>query len=506
MPPLDPQTAALESQFAPAPDPRRWKALAVLALVQFMIVIDVTVVNVALPSIQKALHFSAGGLAWIVDGYALMAGGLLLLGGRVGDLLGRRRLFLIGSGLFAVASVVSGAAQSQGMLIAGRFAQGAGEALASPAALALVALLFTEAKERTRALGIWAGLAGLGAVVGVVLSGIVVTYLDWRWIFFINAPIAVVAITLIPRLVDESKAETTSRRFDLPGAVLATGGVLALVDGFLAAARHPWGSFAVVGPLVGGIAALLALVYVESRSADPLIPLKFFKNRTRVSANVATAAMASGMFGMFFLLTLYLQQVLGYSPLKAGLAYVPFGIGMIVGIGISTAIVERVGARALISTSFALIAAALLMLGRIGVHGSYATQLLPSILMMSIGMGAAFPATGIAALHQVSQEDAGLGSAVQNTVMQIGGSLGLAVLVTVAVRTAASGVATGSLPAVAETHGYAIAFRVAAGALVGAALLALALVPGRAQTGEEPVEGEIISLEPEEELVLLERE
>ena len=506
MPPLDPQTATLESQFAPAPDPRRWKALAVLALVQFMIVIDVTVVNVALPSIQKALHFSAGGLAWIVDGYALMAGGLLLLGGRVGDLLGRRRLFLIGSGLFAVASVVSGAAQSQGMLIAGRFAQGAGEALASPAALALVALLFTEAKERTRALGIWAGLAGLGAVVGVVLSGIVVTYLDWRWIFFINAPIAVVAITLIPRLVDESKAETTSRRFDLPGAVLATGGVLALVDGFLAAARHPWGSFAVVGPLVGGIAALLALVYVESRSADPLIPLKFFKNRTRVSANVATAAMASGMFGMFFLLTLYLQQVLGYSPLKAGLAYVPFGIGMIVGIGISTAIVERVGARALISTSFALIAAALLMLGRIGVHGSYATQLLPSILMMSIGMGAAFPATGIAALHQVSQEDAGLGSAVQNTVMQIGGSLGLAVLVTVAVRTAASGVATGSLPAVAETHGYAIAFRVAAGALVGAALLALALVPGRAQTGEEPVEGEIISLEPEEELVLLERE
>jgi predicted MFS family arabinose efflux permease len=209
---------------------------------------------------------------------------------------------------------------------------------------------------------------------------------------------------------------------------------------------------------------------------------------------------------MFFLLTLYMQQVLGYSPLRAGLAYVPFGIGMIAGIGISTAIVERVfGARALISTAFGVIAVALLMLSRIGVHASYATQLLPSILMMSIGMGAAFPATGIAALHQVSQEDAGLGSAVQNTVMQIGGSLGLAVLVTVAVRTAASGVAAGTIPAVAETHGYAMAFRVAAGALVGAALLALALVPGRAQTAEEPVD-EIISLEPEEELVLLERE
>ncbi len=506
MPPLDPQTATLESQLAPAPDPRRWKALAVLALVQFMIVIDVTVVNVALPSIQKALHFSAGGLAWIVDGYALMAGGLLLLGGRVGDLLGRRRLFLIGSGLFAVASVVSGAAQSQGMLIAGRFAQGAGEALASPAALALVALLFTDAKERTRALGIWAGLAGLGATVGVVLSGVVVTYLDWRWIFFINAPIAAVAITLVPRLVNESKAETTTRRFDIPGAVLATGGVLALVDGFLAAARNPWGSFAVVGPLVGGIVALLALVVVEARSADPLIPLKFFQNRTRVSANVATAAMASGMFGMFFLLTLYLQQVLGYSPLKAGAAYVPFGIGMIIGIGISTAVVERVGARALISTSFGVIAAALLLISRVGVHGSYLTDLLPPILMMSIGMGAAFPATGIAALHQVSQEDAGLGSAVQNTVMQVGGSLGLAVLVTVAVRTATSGAASGLTAAAAATHGYGIAFRVAAGLLVAAALLAVALVPGRAQTSEEAVEEKIISLEPADELVLLERE
>jgi EmrB/QacA subfamily drug resistance transporter len=501
MPPLDPQLATLEEQAVPQPDPRRWKALAVLALVQFMIVIDVTVVNVALPSIQKALHFSAGGLAWIVDGYALMAGGLLLLGGRVGDLLGRRRLFLIGSGLFAVASVVSGAAQSQGMLIAGRFAQGAGEALASPAALALVALLFTDAKERTRALGIWAGLAGLGATVGVVLSGVVVTYLDWRWIFFINAPIAAVAITLIPRLVDESKAEATSRRFDIPGAVLATGGVLALVDGFLSAARHPWGSFAVVGPLVGGIVALLALVVVESRSQDPLIPLKFFQNRTRVSANVATAAMASGMFGMFFLLTLYLQQVLGYSPLKAGAAYVPFGIGMIIGIGISTAVVERVGARALISTSFGVIAAALLLLSRVGVHGSYVTDLLPAILMMSIGMGAAFPATGIAALHQVSQEDAGLGSAVQNTVMQIGGSLGLAVLVTVAVRTTAHSVAAGSAAAVAATHGYGIAFRVAAGALVAAALLAVALVPGRRETSEEINLDEQIDIEPVQELV-----
>src|SRR5438874_5429748 len=216
MPPLDPQTATLEAQVAPIADPRRWKALAVLALVQFMIVIDITVVNVALPSIQRALHFSGSGLAWIVDGYALMAGGLLLLGGRAGDLLGRRRLFLIGTALFAVASFTSGAAQNQTMLILSRFAQGAGEALASPAALALVVLLFTDGKERTRALGIWSGLAGLGGTVGVLISGLIVNFISWRWIFFVNVPIAAVAIALVPGLVSESKAESASRRVDVP--------------------------------------------------------------------------------------------------------------------------------------------------------------------------------------------------------------------------------------------------------------------------------------------------
>jgi EmrB/QacA subfamily drug resistance transporter len=495
-----------ESDLVPEADPRRWRALAVLALVQFMIVIDITVVNVALPSIQRALHFSAGGLAWVVDGYALTAGGLLLLGGRVGDLLGRRRLFLIGTGVFAVASLISGAAQNQSMLIIGRFAQGAGEALASPAALALLVLLFTNPKERTRALGIWGGLAGLGATVGVVLSGIVVSYLDWRWIFFINVPIAIVAAVLVPRLVDESKAEQPSRRFDVPGAILVTGGILALVDGFLSASRHPWGSPAVLWPLIGGVGALLALVVVESRSSDPLIPLKFFENRTRVSANIATAVMASGLFGMFFLLTLYLQQVLAYSPMKAGLAYVPFGIGLVAGIGISTQLLGRLGARLVITGSYVIVAAGLLLLGGITVHGSYVGSLLPSILMISLGMGAAFPATQIAALHEVSEEDAGLGSGVQNTVMQVGGSLGLAVLVTVAVRHAGSALASGSAAAVAATRGYALAFQVAAGALIAAAGLAYALVPGRRAIAERArdaaeLEDEVFGTEPVEEPV-----
>src|SRR5213593_1783707 len=252
---------------APEPDagadPRRWKALAVLALVQFMIVIDITVVNVALPSIQKALHFSGSGLAWIVDGYALMAGGLLLLGGRAGDLLGRRRLFLIGTAVFGIASFTSGAAQNQTMLIASRFAQGAGEALASPAALALIVLLFTDPKERTKELGIWGGLAGLGGTAGVLISGLIVNFISWRWILFVNVPIAAVAIALVPGLVSESKAETTSRRVDVPGAVLVTGGVFALIYGFLAASHHSWGSPAVVWPLVLGVAALVAMVVVE---------------------------------------------------------------------------------------------------------------------------------------------------------------------------------------------------------------------------------------------------
>jgi EmrB/QacA subfamily drug resistance transporter len=486
----------------PEADPRRWKALAVLALVQFMIIIDITVVNVALPSIQKALDFSAGGLAWIVDGYALTAGGLLLLGGRMGDLLGRRRLFLIGTAVFAVASFTSGAAQNSTMLIMSRFAQGAGEALASPAALALVVLLFTNAKERTKALGIWSGLAGLGGTVGVLLSGVIVNFVSWRWIFFINIPIAVAAVALIPRLVSESKAETASRRIDIPGAILVTGGVLALVNGLLAASRHSWGSPQVLVPLLGGVAALLVLVVVESRTREPLIPMTFFSNRTRVSANIATAVMASGMFGMFFLLTLYLQGVLRYSPLETGLAYVPFGFGLITGITVSTKIIERVGARAVIATAYTIAGIGLLLLGSVSVNGSYVADLLPTILMLSFGMGAAFPAIQIAALHQVSAENAGLGSGVQNTVLQVGGALGLAVLVTLAVRRTASSLAAGSTAAVAATDGYALAFRVAALALFAAALVGLALVPGRRREKAEnqEFEGGFVDVEAAEEV------
>jgi EmrB/QacA subfamily drug resistance transporter len=490
-------------------DTRRWKALVVLALVQFMIIIDITVVNVALPSIQKALGFTGGGLAWVVDGYALMAGGLLLFGGRLGDLFGRRRLFLIGATLFAVASFTSGASQNQTMLTLSRFAQGAGEALASPAALALIVLMFTDAKERTKALGIWSGLIGLGGTAGVLIGGLIVNYISWRWIFFVNVPIAAVAIALVPGLVSESRAETASRRVDVPGAVLVTGGILALINGFLEASRHTWSSASVVLSLAVGVAAMLALVVVETRTKDPLIPMRFFSNRTRVSANLATAVMASGMFGMFFLLTLYLQNVLGYSPLRTGLSYAPFGLGLIAGITVSTKLLDRVGAKAVTAAALTIAGVGMWRLGGVGVEGSYVADLLPTILLQSFGMGMAFPALQIAALHGVSAEDAGLGSGVQNTVVQIGGSLGLAVLVTMALRRTASALVAGNAPALAAVQGYALAFRGAAFAMFAAALVALVLIPGRprqpvleiegaegARLRAEPLDGPALAPEP----------
>jgi len=312
---------------------------------------------------------------------------------------------------------------------------------------------------------------------------------SWRWIFFVNIPIAAVAIALIPGLVSESRAEGASRHIDVPGAALVTGGVLALIYGFLAASHHSWASPNVVIPLVIGVVALLAMVVVESRTKDPLIPMTFFQNRTRVSANVATAVMASGMFGMFFLLTLFLQQILHYSPLKTGLAYMPFGLGMIAGIAVSTKVLAKVGAKGVITAALTIAGFGMFLLGGVTVDSTYVGHVLPTILLLSFGMGAAFPALQIAALHEVSAENAGLGSAVQNTVLQIGGSLGLAVLVTLALRRTASLITTGTQAAVAATSGYALAFRGAALAMFAAAIVAFLLVPGRPQVATLEIPG-----------------
>ncbi|HSY15657.1 MAG TPA: MFS transporter [Jatrophihabitantaceae bacterium] len=295
------------------PDPRRWKALGVLGLIQFMLVLDVTVVNVALPRIQHDLKFSESGLAWVVSGYVLMAGGLLLLGGRMADILGRRRLFLVGVGLFALASATCGAAVDPGMLVASRFIQGAGEAMAAPASLGLIALLFPDPRERMKALGLWGGIAGLGGTSGTVISGVLVDLASWRWIFFINLPVALFALVMVPRLVSESRMVREAGRPDYAGALTGTGGLIGVVDGLLEAATHPWGSVQVLLPLLGGFVLLGLMAWIEAHSASPLVPLEFFKNRTRVVTNCATLFFSSSFFSYFFLLTLFEQQVLGYS-------------------------------------------------------------------------------------------------------------------------------------------------------------------------------------------------
>ncbi|GAA0712742.1 MFS transporter [Dactylosporangium roseum] len=474
----------------PAPDPRRWRALAVLALVQFMIVVDNTIVNVALPSIRAEFNASTSSLTWVVNGYVLTAAGLLLLGGRLGDLFGRRRLFTIGTALFAVASLTAGAAMSLGMLVTGRFVQGVGEALAAPAALSLVALLFADERERARAFAIWGGIAGAGATLGVVLSGIITEFIDWRWIFFVNIPLALVPLLLIRRLVDEGRATGAPKRLDVPGAVLVTGGLVALVHTVVAAAGNGWGDPVVWAPLVAGVAALAAFVVIERRSAAPLVPPRFFTNGVRLSGNALSILLVSTTSAVFFLVILYMQDVLGYSPLIAGLAWVPFLAMFMPGLALSAKLVARLGVGITMAIGFAAAAAGLLLLSRIPADGSYVVDLLPAFLLISLGMGITNPALQNAVLYKVSGEDAGLGSGVAATVAQMGGALGVAVFATIAVREQSASTAS---PEAAATEGYRLALLVAGlvlvvGVLAAAWLAIRAPHVGRASSVDAPGE------------------
>jgi EmrB/QacA subfamily drug resistance transporter len=456
------------------PDPRRWLGLAVLAAMQFMLVMDVTVVTVALPRIQADLHFSHTGLAWVINGYVLMAGGFLLLGGRLSDLFGRRRLFLAGVLVFGVASAVCGAAVSSSMLVACRFVQGTGEALAGPAALGMIPVLFPDARERMKALGVWGGIAGLGGTLGSVISG-ALTSVDWRWIFYINIPIAVFALAAVPRVLSESRAARQSQRIDAAGAVTATGGLVAVVYGLLQAALHPWGSWQVLLPLLGGVGLLAVMVAWEARTPDPLIPLRFFTNRTRVTSNVVSLLLLAPFIGYVVLLTWYMQQVLGYSPLRTGVLYLPLGVGIGVGIGIGTALMPRIGVKATLAVGFVGSAAGLLTASYIHTNSSYVGAILPGLIVFGVFSGICFPGLINGALHQVTGADSGLGSGVQTAMQQIGSAVGLATLVTLALRYAGDRIRLGVLPAVAQTDGYALAFRVGAAVLAAASLLVLLL-------------------------------
>jgi EmrB/QacA subfamily drug resistance transporter len=457
-------------------DPRRWKALAVLGLIQFMLILDVTVVNVALPNIKNDLGFSQAGLAWVVNGYVLMAGGLLLLGGRLADVLGRRRLFLIGVGVFAIASATCGAAVNPEMLVMSRFLQGAGEALAAPASLGLIALLFPDPVERMKALGIWGGIAGLGGTSGTVISGVLVDFASWRWIFFINLPVALFAFLMVPTLVSESRMTHHGRRPDYWGAITGTAGLILVVDGLIEAATHSWGSAHVLLPLLGGLGLLALMLYIESVSEAPLIPLSFFSNRTRVVTNFTTLFFSSSFFTYFFLLTLFEQQVLDWSPVRSGLSYLPFGLSIGAGIGIGTALMPRLGVKPLFAAGFFGCALGLYLSSTISVDASYVGHIVPGMVVLGFFSGVSFPTIGNASLHEVTGQDSSLASGVQSAMQQVGGALGLATLATLALRHADHQIRDGVAPPVAFTDGYQLAYLVSAALCVIGGILILALL------------------------------
>ncbi|YCK42819.1 MFS transporter [Actinomadura sp. ATCC 39365] len=402
--------------------------MIVLCLVQFMLVLDDTVVNVALPSISDELGFSASGLPWVVNAYFLAFGGLLLLCGRMADLLGRRRVFLIGVASFGVASLGCGLAQEPWQLVIGRFVQGGGAAMASPAAMSMITLLYPGPEERAKALGIWGGIAALGGTSGLVLSGALTDLVSWRGIFLINLPIVAVALALLPRLVPESRALGRRRRLDVPGAVLVTGAAVSLVYGLLRAGETGWSDPIVIGAV--GFSAVLAAAFlmVESRAAAPLVPASFLASRTRAVANGATLLFSMAMYAMSFLLMIQVQTVLGYSPFLAGIAYLPYGASILAGMWLSSRVSLRIGTRWALLLAFLVNITGLLLLSGVAAGDSYTAHVLPGMLILSVGNGLSLPVMAVAAVDGTTEEDAGLGSALFTSVQQVGGAVGVAAL------------------------------------------------------------------------------
>ena len=410
-------------------------ALAVIATAQLMVVLDATIVNVALPHIQNALHFSGTNLEWVVNAYALAFGGLLLLGGRAGDLMGRRRIFMLGIGLFALASLVGGFATDQAWLLGARAVQGIGAALAAPTSLSLIAVTFPEGRERNRAMGVYAAMSIAGGAVGLIAGGLLVDYLDWRWVLFVNVPIALVVLLLAPRVLGESERRTGA--FDLPGAVTASLGLAALVYGLSNAATSQngvshWGDTKVIASLVAAAVLLAAFVGIESRVKHPLLPFRVLQNSSRSGAYLISLCLGTAMFGMFFFLTLFVQNVWGYSPLKTGIAYLPMIAGIMGASGVASQLVARIGARPLTITGSVFAAGGMFWLSRLTEHSSYAGGLLGPMLVTAFGMGLIFVPMSLVALARVPNSDAGVASSLLNTGQQVGGSIGLAVLGTVA--------------------------------------------------------------------------
>jgi len=457
---------------------RKWLALALLCTVQFMVVLDVAIVNVALPSIKTDLGFSQENLQWVISAYALMFGGFLLLGGRAADLLGRRRVFLVGLVVFSVGSLLSGFAWNESALIGARAIQGLGAAIISPAALSILTTTFAEGSERNMALGAWGAVGAFGAVAGVLLGGVLTDLLSWEWIFYVNVPVGAAAFLLAPILLDESR-DAHASSYDAPGAALVTSGLIVLVYAITQANSYGWASAETLGFFATSAALLTAFLIRESRARDPLMPFSIFRLRTLVGANVAGLILGTITFSMFLMLTLYMQQVLDYSPLRTGFSYLAVAGTAILWSAVAAQLVTRIGVKPVLVAGMAFLTAGLVYFTQVSVGGSYVDDLLPGFLVVAMGLGFSFVPISIAALAGVQPSEAGLASGLFNTSQQIGGALGIAALSSVATSTTADEVAAGTGLPGALTEGFQTAFVGGTAAAVVGVLVALLVVRGR---------------------------
>jgi len=473
-----------------AVDSRRWFALALIVVAQFMVVLDVAIVNVALPSIKSDLHFSEVSLQWVITAYAIMFGGFLLLGGRLADLLGRRRLFIAGLAIFTVSSLLDGLAWSEGSLIAFRSLQGLGAAMLSPAALSILTTTFAEGRERNLALGVWGAASGSGGAAGVLLGGALTSGLNWSWIFYVNVPVGIAVMALTPFLLRESRADLQHRHFDFAGAASITGGLMLLVYAMTRATQHGWGTGTTIGLLAASGALIATFFLIESRSHAPLLPLRIFRLRTLTASNVAGLLMGGAIFAQFFLLTLYMQQVLHYSALKTGVAYIGLTLTIIVFSGVAQALVTRIGIRWVLPAGLALSTGALIWFAQLPVDGTYFRNLFPPFIVSGLGLALAFVPMSIGGLTGVRETDAGVASGLINTTQQVGGAIGTAIATTVATTFTAHYVSSHSgvsaFSGAALTHGFQIAFYVLAGVAGAGALLSALLLESQPAAAEEP--------------------
>ncbi|MEU9348535.1 MFS transporter [Streptomyces sp. NPDC048278] len=473
-------------------------ALAVIAAAQLMVVLDGTITNIALPSIQTDLDVSAANLAWIVNSYALAFGGLLLLGGKSGDLFGRRRMFRIGIAIFTLASLLGGLAPNEGMLISARVLQGVGAAIAAPTALSLIATTFPEGKPRNKAMGVYAGMAGLGSTVGLLLGGVLTDYLDWRWVFFVNIPIGLAVLAGTTVLAEGAR---NPGRLDIPGAVTGTGGLLALVYGIMRGGSHGWTDGLTLGSFAAAVVLLVAFLALQTTVKNPMLPLRLFRNRSRSGSYGTMLFLGAGMFATFYFLTLYMQQILRYSPVKTGFAYLPFSFGMALAAATGSRLIAKLPPRAIAGPGLLVGAAGMFWFSTLKVDSSYATHLMPAMFVTSLGLGLSFVPMTLGAVSGVEHRDTGIASALLNTAQQVGGALGLAVLSTIsasaaddrlpqAANTFYQAIAMKNWPLVrkaaeALTHGYTTAFTVAAVFFLGGLLITVTAVNAKKQVHRE---------------------